>query len=359
MIIGLFLLAAVLLAVLEKHWAPWSLSRLRFSGEPDIALAEPEQLVTWVGRIENHSRLPILFARLWQNFPAQAKVVADSDWLKNHYTESFQQWHIEEKMSLMPRKRLVRKVKMRFSHRGVYQLGAYRLSAGDLLGLDEATTHGAGERIVIMPERSADSRNIQALGGFLGDISVRRFIMEDPILTVGFRDYTGREPMKAISWTRTATAGALQVKQYDHTAEQTLAVLLNVDGASLEALEECFRLTRSVCEALERKKIPYAFRTNGNLPGPVGKIFDMSEGLGNQHLNMILYGLGCADRTCFYSFDSLTRQTLKKRKHNESYIVISPVLDARGRAALERMSNAVGSNICLLTAAGEEEHRGN
>lgn len=183
-------------------------------------------------------------------------------------------------MSLMPRQRCRRQVRFAIGKRGAYQVGSYRLSAGDLLGVSEVSVHGGGQELVVMPERSDDLGMLQALGGFLGDISVRRFILEDPILTVGFRDYTGREPMKAISWTRTAMTGALQVKQYDHTAEQNVVVLLNVEGGSGKDLEECFRMTRSVCEELERKKIPYAFRTNGNLPGPVGKVFSLASGLG-------------------------------------------------------------------------------
>ncbi len=349
MIVGLLALAAVLLVVLEKYWAPWSLKKLHYYGEADRTLAEPGELVTWSGTVENRSRMPILFARVWQNFPVRAQVEADSEWMRHHYTESFQQWHIEEKMSLMPRTRLTRRVSMRFSHRGVYTIGAYRLSAGDLLGLDEATAHGQGKQIVIMPERSEDRASIQALGGFLGDISVRRFILEDPILTMGFRDYTGREPMKAISWTRTARTGALQVKQYDHTAEQTVTVILNVEGGTEAVLEDCFRLTRTVCETLERKKIPYAFRTNGNLPGPVGKVFTLASGLGTAHLNTVLYGLGGADHTCFHSFAYLARQTLKHRKNNESYIVITPPMDETARLAVERMGSAVGSSICVLT----------
>ena len=60
--------------------------------------------------------------------------------------------------------------------------------------------------------------------------------------------------MRAISWTRTAQTGTLQVKQYDYTAERHIVVLLNTEGAEEKQLEECLRLTRSVCEKLEQRK---------------------------------------------------------------------------------------------------------
>ena len=247
MIFAVILLAVILLVVLEMKWAPMTLRMLRFRGSPDKILAEPGEAVLWSGEVENHSHLPVFFARLWESFPIQAELLGDPKWIAAHKTESIIQWHVEERMFLMPRQRCVRTASFSIGKRGAYSVGRYRLSAGDLLGLSEEYIHGDGQEIVIMPERSKNVSALFALGGFLGDISVRRFILEDPILTVGFRDYTGREPMKAISWTRTAMTGTLQVKQYDHTAEQTVAVLLNVEGGSDTALEECFCLPRIVC----------------------------------------------------------------------------------------------------------------
>lgn len=355
MIAAILLLAVVLLAVLEALWAPWSLKALKFRGSPDKLLAQPGETVTWEAEVENRSRMPILFARLWQTFPGLVAIGGSEAWRSSHITESFQLWHVEERMSLMPRQRCRRRVQFSIGKRGAYQVGSYRLSAGDLLGVSEVSAHGDGQEIVVMPERSEDLRMLQALGGFLGDISVRRFILEDPILTVGFRDYTGREPMKAISWTRTAMTGTMQVRQYDHTAEQNVVVLLNVEGGKSADLEECFRMTRSVCEELERKKIPYAFRTNGNLPGPVGKVFSLASGLGGSHLTTILYGLGKADDTCFQSLGYLVEQTVKHRKQNEAYIVITPEPDSRGMVAIRRLEQAAGSGLCLLTGKARED----
>ena len=355
MIAAIILPAVLLLAVLEYYWAKWSLRALKFRGSPDKVLAQPGETVTWTAEVENHSPMPILFARLWQTFPGKLEIQEKKEWTDSHVTESFQFSHVEERMSLMPRQRCRRSLRFSLTKRGSYTLGKYRLSAGDLLGFAEESTGGEGQELVIMPDRSRDLKMLQALGGFLGDISVRRFILEDPILTIGFRDYTGREPMKAISWTRTAVTGTMQVKQYDHTAEQNVVVLLNVEGGSEQDLEECFRLTRSVCEELERKKIPYAFRTNGNLPGPVGKVFSLAAGLGGVHLNTILYGLGKADDTCFQSLGYLVEQTLKHRKQNEAYIIITPEQDLQGKTAIGRLEKAAGSGICLLLGKARED----
>ena len=346
-------LAAVLI-VLERVWMPFALGALRFRGQCDRVMAEPGETVVWSGTVENHSRLPIPFARLQQFFPAQAQLREDPRWLQTHYKKGVYQWFVEEKMALRPWQRITRQVRFSLNDRGAYTIGDYRLSAGDLLGLEEGKLQGKGKPLVIIPERSRSYKSLDALGGFLGDISVRRFILEDPILTVGFREYSGREPMKAISWTRTAETGKMQVKQYDHTAEHTVTVLLNVDGANPQTLEECFRLARSVCEDLENRKIPYALRTNGNLNSPVGKLFFLADGLGSKHLNTILYALGRADGTCFRSLQSLVWETLRKRRIQEAFIVITPCRSAQTLTQLHKLENGSGNPVCVLYGDDEE-----
>lgn len=353
MIVLILLLVALGLVLLEKKWAQYATDALQFRQSCDHPLAEPEQIITCLATVENHSKLPVPFVRLSMDFPKEAKTVADRHWWNAHCREKVLSWYAEFRMTLGARQRLTRTVEISVQQRGVYNVGTYQLSVGDLLGFRERKRVGTGQKIVVMPSRSQQQKAVDAVGGFLGDVSVRRFILEDPILTVGFRDYTGREPMRAISWTRTAQMGSLCVRQYDHTAEHHVVVLLDTENAKEELFEECLRLTRTVCEYLEQKKIAYGFSTNGNLPGPVGNVQTMEEGLGERHLNTILYGLGCADETCFFSFEYLTAQVLKKRKGNESYIVITSGQNPHSQACIRQLSNAVGNPVCVLTACEE------
>lgn len=344
-VLGVLILGFILI---ERKWAAFALRALHIRTEWDRYLAEPDQPITQSVTLENHSRLAIPFVRLVLGFPGEAKVIADDKWRKNHRRETILAWNAEYRMTLRGRRSMTRMVTVSIPNRGLYNLGAYHLSAGDLLGFREAKCHGEGQNIVVTPRRSGQKLALDAVGGFLGDISVRRFILEDPILTTGFQEYTGREPMRAISWKRTAQAGQLQVKQYDYTAERHIVVLLNTEGADEQQLEECLRLTRSVCEKLEQMKMPYGFRTNANLPGPVGKITSMVEGLGEQHLNTILYGLGCADATCFYSFRYLVRKTLRARKSSEAYIVITPDDKGAVHSCIQELRGAEGTSVCVL-----------
>lgn len=353
----ILLLTVIGIALLERFWARYAMDYIRFSSSCDTILAEPGQTVAWRSTVENHSRLPIPFVRLELRFPNEMQPPKSDRWVSSHSRTGLQQWHTEERLSVLPRRSCTRTLTFTPRQRGQFTPGSCRLSVGDLLGFRETAREIPAGKLVVMPRPAQNKSALEAVGSFLGDISVRRFILEDPILTIGFRDYTGREPMKDVSWTRTAMTGKLQVKQYDHTAEQTVTVLLNTYGGSEAELEAAFRLTRSVCEELQNKKIPFAFRTNGNLTGPLGKLFFLSEGLGQQHLNTILYSLGRADYTCYNSFRDLTRKALDHRKSNESFLVITPHETAEILPQIRQLETASGNRVCILYGSREVEIR--
>lgn len=355
MIIIFVLCLLALVAVLEMKWGPAALEQLSMTQDCDRLLAEPGEKITWTGKVSNQGRLPVFFVRLTKMLPQDIVFHEDPGWIRSNLKQMAVSLYMEERFSLMPGRTRESSLTFSFMKRGRYDMGGYRLSAGDLLGYLESSRDSEGhQHVVVIPARLEHEEALNAVGGFLGDISVRRFIMEDPILTAGFRDYTGREPMKDISWTRTAVVGRLQVRQFDHTSEQTVMVILNVEGGSHETLERCFSLTRMVCEELEHKHIPYAFCTNGQLLGPVGQIQWLADGLGSQHLDTLLYGLGQATYTCFYSLQTLVEQCRRHEKRGQSYILITPQLSVNERQLLRPLEETSGQPVCVLVGKEEE-----
>lgn len=349
-------LIGVLLAVLEFRWSFYALKNLSYTVKFDRMLAEPGEEITLTGIVSNRGRLPVNFVRLQNDLPPEILVIGEKSSDTGRCQKGMYRMALEDRLSIGGRRAKEKTFVFAIPCRGSYQVGSYTLSAGDLLGFSERDRHEEGrQKIVVVPKRLTDERLRQAVGGFMGDISVRRFLLEDPVLTVGFHGYTGREPFRDISWKKTAVAGSLQVKEYDHTAEPMATVLLNVYGGQPEELEQCFRLARMACEMLERQKIPYAFYTNGSLIGPMGRVAFLPSGLGRQHLQMILYGLGCASYTCFYSFGTLAERVRRQRKGQENYLVITPPLDEEGRAVLQDLERRSDGPVCLLVGEAAEE----
>ena len=228
---------------------------------------------------------------------------------------------------LGPRQRFEKRIPASIAARGRYLVQGLTVSGGDFLGLSEySAAFGWGGEIVV-PPREAPQAEVDALfGGFLGDISVSRFLFEDPVLTLGYRAYTGREPMKAISWTQSARTGSLMVKKYDYTLEPSVCVMLNVDdpGSAPEVLEQCFSLTRSICRKLEDQGVKYAFRTNVQIAGGMDAWYAIGEGLGQRHFQGILEGLGRATYAAAFSCRRLVEQAAGSHGAGGGLIFITP-----------------------------------
>ena len=212
--------------------------------------------------------------------------------------------------------------------------------------------------MVVAPREAEDQRLTDVLSGFLGDVSVRRFIHEDPVLTTGFREYTGREPMKQISWTQSARGRGLVVKNFDHTAEPRVSVLLNADtqaGNREELLEKCCSMARTVCRILEEQGVPYDFATNADLAGAIGGgSREVGEGLGASHFTAVLDCLGRIVCRRAFSGERLLAKSADTAL-TRGRILITPSDDFAGSQALERLRGLSGGNLIVLQA-GEVYH---
>lgn len=150
--------------------------------------------------------------------------------------------------------------------RGVYRGGRYFIETGDFLGFRSyVRSEKLSSKITVMPRKCEDEQVIRALGGYIGDISVRRFIIKDPILNICFREYTGHEPMKMISWPQSVRAGKLMVKNNDYTVDMNVAIVLNMYTGSNAEKEKCLEIVRTVCEQIEANRVPYSFFCNGDI----------------------------------------------------------------------------------------------
>lgn len=349
----LFFLFLYLYAV-ERDSAGWILRRLTYEARCDLPLAEPEQPITLISQTENRGWIPALYVHITESLPPEATLLADEEWIRENTRRGKTEIAVSDVTALLPHRRRTSELRFTLPRRGWYRLGRATIGAGDFLGLkEEFRRDNTRLEVVVMPRRCEIPAITQVLGGFLGDISVRRFILEDPVLAIGFREYTGREPMKAIAWNQTARNGALMVKQYDHTVDASVSVILNTEGGSEEDIERCYSITRTVCEELERKGIPYEFRTNGDLDGPVESLSFVAEGLGQQHLSTILYGLGRGNCRALSGFEKLVSRASKCKRSNLGYILITPPLTEE-QAKLAARLRSEGSTLCVLTGEGEE-----
>ncbi len=275
---------------------------------PEENIIDPGETFNLTVDLKNTAKFPLYFLKV-QHEGLDGKTAALSTWLK-------------------PMQQAQLRFTIQATQRGRYLLKRPSIACGDFLGLKETKKELEQYReVVIAPEPYNTQEVKQTLGKFLGDYSVRRFIHEDPILTIGFREYTGREPMRMISWKQSAQKQRLMVKEFDHTVEPVLSILVSVESDSdttKEDLEKCFSLARSVCANLEAKGISYDFYTNALMAGGTGTDYSVNEGIGSRHFLKILELLGRSTYSSAFSSTKLLELAEKMGGKERGKIVITP-----------------------------------
>ena len=329
------------------------LKHVVISYDLDMLTAEPGEQITVSYEVTNKGNLPIFYLGVSFSFEGGISILEDEKWREKHVTRNFTGTSVNCSFFMPAHKTVRGRFHIALEKRGIYRLGRCYLEAGDLLGLNVSVSSIEGNRVIVCTAAMAESDpQVEVLGGFIGDISVRRFIMEDPSLLVGYREYTGHEPMKKISWTQSAKTGKLMVKQNDFTLDTDVAIAVNLERneASMADMERLFELVRTACEKLEEMKIPYAFISNGDLR-------QFQQGFGRAHLGAILRSIGLSGAACYNSFDNLIERCIAGNRTNRSYIIVTPHLDSDGKRALDRLRSVSDHEVCVLMPEKKETRK--
>lgn len=196
---------------------------------------------------------------------------------------------------------------LRLERRGRYVLEPMQVIGGDFLGLVEQSRTERGFHELIVPPRECTLPELEEmLGGFLGELSVNRYLYEDPILTAGYRPYTSGDPMRSIAWKQSVRGQGLMVKKWDYTTEPRAVVLVHADTKDYdhpEPAELCYSMARTICRRLEEKAVSYRFAANAAfdlllnaaLSGEEWrKPLETPQGYGPEHYRRVLEILGRA-----------------------------------------------------------------
>ena len=363
------LIISILVLFLVERWSiRHGLDRITYDVAPSQTLLEPDEEFTVRSTIENHKLWFVPYVSMVENFPSGILIPGEEESLStgtvntNIYVSSNSSAYQELASSqlttafdLMPRQRLTRTLQAKLPKRGRYLFLGCRINGGDLLGLqDDYRTLSLFKEVVVMPRRAASPSFDMLLGGMIGDISVNRFIFEDPMLTIGFSDYTGREPMRDISWTQSARLGRMMVKNYDHTIDLSVTILLNVQSVlnvfeEDDKLEECCSIARSVCEQLEAKHIQYSFLSNAIPSGTTSLYTDIEQGLGSSHFYGVMEFLGRVTQGALESFSFTLQRACRNCEPGRHHIIITPSRNPAWQDELLRLQELSDGRVFLLT----------
>ena len=307
---------------------------------------EPGKPFTVQSVLTNKSRIPVSYLAVREIFPESAVVpegvttrpAKNGLLVKNIY-----------RMKGLQRKKP--ELELTIYKRGVHVFIADSIEFGDFLGFGSITKKiGQRREIVVYPEELNDPDISKALSSFCGDVAARRFLIRDPILTAGTREYTGREPMKQIHWLQSASRGSLMVREYEYSRQPSACVILNVDeiGQEDSDMDRLCSLTRSVCRELLDIGAVLDFYTNSMLKRREKRDVWKCEASPG-HISTLLDGLARATYETSVTSERLLRQALRDSDPDTSFIVVMSENNTSGAQLVESLRQMSGREFLVIT----------
>lgn len=137
--------------------------------------------------------------------------------------------------TLMPYQQVRRRHRVRFLHRGSYNLGNAFFTVGDLLGIQKfQRTQKSDAPILVFPQLLEENQIPLPLSQQLGELTQRRQLLQDPFFVRGIRLYQPGDPIRDIHWPATARTGDVQVRVHDYSVQTQLLVVLNMQLQNIQ-----------------------------------------------------------------------------------------------------------------------------
>jgi|GEM_PF-2311736 len=352
----LALLVIVILVALGLQrysvWRAQNCQDIRYECKPSVYACEPGDAFFVYSVVANHGRRPSPSLRIEERFPKQLQVLEADRF--NVKVLQYEHRIYTSTVLLRGRQRVRRYLRAAILERGAYRFDSATFYAGDFLGLHEYSFRRENEQtIVVYPPKIREERLLEAFSNAIDEIAMKKQLLEDPISVCGYGEYTGREPMRQISWKQSAVRGKLIVKRFDPVWQHSLTVVLDTQyhgafDSHRRRQEFCFSLVRTICELLEQRLIGYHLVTNAVITHQVAR-FTSPGGRGGPFFR-ILYALGGAENGCVCPVEQLMREVCADIDQRDMILFVSTGRDEQVDRALRETGAYTGKRIVSLFA---------
>ncbi|MEF3303964.1 DUF58 domain-containing protein [Paenibacillus sp. GYB003] len=225
----LLFVTAIVLYAQGKLYQWTALRGVTYKRQFDVRSCFQGEEVQLIEVISNRKLLPLPWLRLESlmqsglRFGSQSNLDISSGELFQNHRSLF---------SLMPYTQITRRHRVRCLKRGCYDLQSATMTCGDPLGLFvtfRTLQFDRQTRLLVYPERIPLGDIPLPSHSWQGDVTVKRWILDDPFRIAGVREYRYGDTMNTINWSATARSGSLQVHRRDFTADHRIMIMLNFE----------------------------------------------------------------------------------------------------------------------------------
>jgi hypothetical protein len=352
--------AAAVLAALAWVYKRYALVHVTYSRTFTKSAAYTGDEVEMVECIANRKLLPLPWVRLESMF-ARGLVFGHQTNLDIRSGEKFQN-HISL-FSLRSYRQIVRRHRVSCMQRGYYRLDSATMTAGDPMGLVRPSARfPLSISLTVYPKIIPFAELPLPNHSWLGDIAVRRWIVEDPFFTAGTREYRSGDTLRSVNWKATARAGSLQVHQNDFTADHRLMICLNLEThekmwnavIDRDRIERGLSLAASVAAYAINNGIETGFLCNGWVLGQQKRLIRVEPSGGGTHMELLLDQMAKLELETVMTMPALLDTEIAEEPKDTDYVIISC---HRGAMLQERVDELVrrgnGAEWMIIPEEGE------
>ncbi|UKS26739.1 DUF58 domain-containing protein [Paenibacillus sp. HWE-109] len=258
--------------------------------------------------------------------------------------------------SLMPYTRIVRRHRVKAAKRGWYKLETVAASIGDFVGMAAATrTHRFELELLVYP-RLVSREDIPLVSSrWQGDVTVKRWIMPDPFLVSGVREYRFGDTMNSIHWKATARSQRLQVYNREFTADPRLLIIVNTQVTETmwdavsdpELVEKGLSYAATLAEYAVSQGVPVGFGYNGSLVGQPGVPIYMAPEGGAAHLEYLFETMAKLAVSCTRSCSNFLDLEVEQVGTAMDIILLTAFVSPDMEESIERLE-ALGHSVFLV-----------
>lgn len=348
-IIALVILLFIALGLQGALFRNYFFHRLDYSCTFSAHEAHEGDEIYFIEEVHNKKLLPLpwlkadIHSSRWLDFAGAHSVITQES---RHVTSTF---------FLKSFQKTTRRWKLKCLKRGVFETENVTLTGGDLLGNNVMSIPvNVGASLVVYPQTLNLEELLVPVNYLQGETIVKRWILEDPFVVSGAREYRSGDPMNRIHWSATAREGGLMVRKNDFTSETNLTILLNIQSREFEPdsvvdrdrIELGIKVAATLLDRALKMSLPVRLGTNGCTLDENSKMVFTGEASGRAHVGELLKILAKLKLRNIRDFEDFLDE--HKGKISNSDVAIITSYTSEGILGYARGFNRSGNRVKLI-----------
>ncbi len=368
MSIAWFIFVTLIVIGLQSYiYSKWGLSRIEYTRSfSEVAVFEGEE-IKMTDEIANKKLLPIPWLRLEAKINENLQFKG-RDLIENGASQDYSQrseiihgnYH-RMLFSLLPYQKIRRKQYLVCTKRGFYHFDNVDLSTGDVFGFGEdAKNVQSPAEIIVYPSLLSMDDIPLPTHSWLGDVVVRRWIIEDPFLTAGVRDYSAGDPLNAINWKATARTNDLQVTKKDFSADHHLMIYVNFNQTGdiwhpivdKQLIEESISYAATIAQFSISRGISTGFGCNSYMGQKTNETIRIEAENSKQQLTYILETLAKIEVDANKSINSFLKEDIDRNISGKDILIVTAFVSDEMKESILRIEQ-LGNSVEVLMLESE------